>query len=98
MTVKPQVYDDIAAAFDWYERVQNGLGERLIDDFEQLLVKIQSTPLIYREVYEGCHRARMDVYPYYVHFLIDDQEITIVSVDHTSRNPREWRRRIRARK
>jgi mRNA-degrading endonuclease RelE of RelBE toxin-antitoxin system len=32
-------------------------------------------------------------FPYVVVYRIDDEQITVVAVYHTSRNPRGWRRR-----
>ena len=97
MIIKPGVYDDLAAAYLWYEDIQAGLGQRLLDDFEELVSKIDFAPTAYRVVYRNYRRARMDVFPYYVHYQIDKDAITIMSVDHTSRNPREWKRRVKAR-
>jgi len=97
MIIKAPVYDDLAAAYKWYENVESGLGQRLLDDFEKLLSTIQFAPRAFHIVYRGCRRARMDVFPYYIHYLLENEIVTIISVDHTSRDPKEWKRRIRAR-
>jgi hypothetical protein len=41
MIIKPEVYDDLATAFAWYGDIQSDLGQRLLDDFEKLISRIE---------------------------------------------------------
>jgi len=44
LSVRPEAERDIAAAYDWYEKREAGLGQRLMSQLDVALAAIEQTP------------------------------------------------------
>ncbi|MCO5950772.1 MULTISPECIES: type II toxin-antitoxin system RelE/ParE family toxin [Mucilaginibacter] len=86
---------DILDAFSWYESRREGLGR----DFELCLEagfnQIQRNPLLYQKRYKNLRIHFIDRFPYGIHFLIDEKNVKVFGVFHTSRNPQNWTARLK---
>ncbi|MGN6396214.1 MAG: type II toxin-antitoxin system RelE/ParE family toxin [Mucilaginibacter sp.] len=87
---------DILDTFSWYESRLPGLGhgfEKCLDDgFRRILQR----PLIYQKRYKGVRVHFIERFPYGIHYLIDGKDLRVFGVFHTSRNPGEWKIRLKA--
>ncbi len=84
---------DIKDAVDYYNWKQVGLGDRF---FENLLVKIEKVnvnPNAYSIRYENVRFAKIDHFPFTIHFIDQPEVIIVIGVLHTSRNPQLWKER-----
>ena len=88
----PVAKKDIKEAAVWYNSRQKGLGKRFTANVRHKLTRIQQTPYIAAIRYDDVHTAVLDVFPFMVHYCIDESEqvITVYAVLHTSRNPDIW--------
>ncbi len=84
--------DDAVA---WYEGHRAGLGTALRESIEKTIELMIEHPLAF-PIIEGSNvrRALVGRFPYVIIFGLKDDEITVLSVFHTSRNPIIWRGRI----
>ncbi len=84
-------FDDAA---DWYEAQRPGLGLKFLTKirttFDQLAAHPQSHPTVYRDV----RRAVVPKYPYVIIYREGPEEVVVISVFHTSRDPSTWKSRI----
>jgi plasmid stabilization system protein ParE len=55
--------------------------------------RLQRMPELYGEVFQDLRLAQVPRFPYVVIYRIDDAQITVVAVYHTSRDPRGWQGR-----
>jgi len=80
---------DVQEAIDWGNRRHRDLALRFLSDLEEKLFIISKSPYIYAIRYENVRCALTDVFPYLIHFVIDDsgQQVIILRVLHTSRKP-----------
>lgn len=93
LIVNPEAEADLAEARDWYDGQRAGLGDRLLAHVEEVFTHLQQTPELYAKVFQDLRLARVRRFPYYVVYRIDEDQITVVAVYHTSRDPRGWRNR-----
>jgi len=91
---KPEVYDDIKVAYDWYEEQRVGLGEDFLLTLEASYAKITRTPKAYQVLYKNVRRKLTRRFPYGVFFIIDNQKIVIIAIMHTKRNLSDWTQRV----
>jgi len=84
---------DIKEITLWYEDQREGLSF----DFELCLEvgvnEIQRTPSAFQKKYKNVKIRFISRFPYGIHYIINNEIITIVAVFHTSRSPSNWSKR-----
>lgn len=78
---------DIQEAFEWYEKLESGLGNKLIMEIEICLEKITTHPLHYSYVNDIYRRIRLDRFPYLLIYEIEEGRVNITSLRHAKRKP-----------
>jgi plasmid stabilization system protein ParE len=93
--ILPAARNDIREAALWYDEQQKGLGKRFIQFIRSKVRRISSQPTLYALKYAAVHTAIVDVFPFMIHFVIDEQQKTIIvtAVLHTSQSPDIWKKR-----
>ena len=84
---------DIKDAVDYYNWKQAGLGDRFFENLLSKINKINTNPSSYSFRYENVRLARIDHFPFTIHFIDEPEVIVIIGVLHTSRNPQLWKER-----
>lgn len=85
-------------AMYYYEARQSGLGLDLHDRVAETLLGIGETPWRF-PVYEGrelrheCRRAMVKRFPYIVVYQIRGEDVLVVAIAQTSRDPGYWEER-----
>ena len=84
---------DIEEIIFWYEEQREGLSF----DFELCLEvginEIQRTPSAFQKRYKDVKIRFINRFPYGIHYITNNEIITIVAVFHTSRSPSSWIKR-----
>jgi len=80
-------------AADWYNDRQIGLGAMFVAAVEEVLGHIAAQPDFYPEVFQDVREALVAGYPYCVYFRGEPEQVLILSIFHTARNPLEWQTR-----
>ena len=70
-----EVIEDIKSAKIWYNEQNVGLEVKFAIEIEKAIEKILKTPTIYSSRYKDIRIAHPKVFPYNIHFYIDDFEI-----------------------
>jgi plasmid stabilization system protein ParE len=93
--ILPLAKEDIREAAHWYNDKKKGLGKRFTKEVRTKIKYICENPKAIAVRYDKTHCAVLDVFPFMIHFSIDEKkEIIIVSaVFHTSLNPKRWEKR-----
>jgi toxin ParE1/3/4 len=84
---------DLEEAASWYESQRTGLGHDFLDTVLEMTYSIEQNPLSYPVVYRDTHRAVLPRFPFAVFYIVQDAEISVISVMHGSRDPSIWQRR-----
>ena len=91
--IRPEAEDDLADARRWYEGRRDGLGDEFIEQVDVAFDRIQRMPLVPAPKYQDVRRVLLKRFPYAVFYHVDDDQITVIAVYHTSRDPRGWQSR-----
>lgn len=93
--ILPLAKQDIKEAAEWYEKKQTGLGKRFVQEVRSKVSYIRSKPNATTTRYDHIHCAVMEVFPFMVHFTVDDSlKLVVVSaVFHTSLSTDRWVKR-----
>ncbi|TKC02332.1 type II toxin-antitoxin system RelE/ParE family toxin [Pedobacter cryotolerans] len=85
-----EVKFEIQEAKNWYKGKKIGLEKRFAQEVKRALVRVQNNPKGYEIKYKKIRSAFTDVFPYAIHFFIDDEykRIVIVAILHQNRNPK----------
>lgn len=87
------------AAVTWYEDQEPRLGERLTDCLDRVVGFVRENPGAsprYRGL-EGdpaVRREGVDVFPYGVIYVVQGDEVIVLSYAHERRRPEYWKERL----
>ena len=87
--ILPLAKSDIKEASLWYNKQKQGLGKRFTQQVRSKVEAIKMNPRAYRIRYNNVHTAIIDLFPFMIHFTIEEEErnVLISAVLHTSLNP-----------
>lgn len=83
----PKAYQEFFEAWEWYEQVQIGLGDRFRNELFKTVKIIANNPIQYAVRKKHYREALIEVFPYLIVYQVKNDKIVIVSVFHSSRNP-----------
>jgi mRNA-degrading endonuclease RelE of RelBE toxin-antitoxin system len=91
----PLFQDDIQQAIDWYNEQQDKLGNELYYIIRIQIEKITENPFSFSIKYNDTRTALISKFPYSIHYSVDEESKTIIlkAIFHTSRNPKQWKKR-----
>lgn len=84
-------FDD---AFDWYENERPGFGVEFDASVRETFDRIVARPRLYQVVLADIRRAPVRRFPYLIFYRVEPEQIVVISVFHSSRDPRVWQSRI----
>lgn len=93
LIVKPLAENDILESYHWYEQQSVGLGDDFLSELGSTLNLIESNPQQYQVRYKDVHMAKINRFPYCIHYTIEQNTVFIHAVLNTKRNPENWNRK-----
>ena len=83
-----EVKNDIISAKQWYAKQQKNLDAKFVAAVKGTLSNILETPFAYAVRYKNVRIAHTKIFPYNIHFYIDEtkKQIVIIGVIHNRRN------------
>ncbi|MFZ5554420.1 MAG: type II toxin-antitoxin system RelE/ParE family toxin [Bacteroidota bacterium] len=90
LSYEPQVEVDLKSAIVYYNERQKGLGKRFYTEYLSYLKHIKGNPLNFQKRYLNIHVAPLKVFPFLIFYIIDGNEIIVLTVLHSSQNPDNW--------
>lgn len=91
----PEAEDEIAAAWNWYESREPGLGEGFLRSIDACIEGIRLHPRMYPIAIDQFRRALVRRFPYEIFYEPAADVLEIHAVFHCSQNPEKWRERLR---
>lgn len=86
---------DVYDSYVWYEKQKEGLGEEFLDALDAAEQAITGNPTTYRTRYKKKVRAFVvDRFPYLVLYVINGNDIDVISVFNTNQHPGRWKKRV----
>jgi hypothetical protein len=90
LIIKEEARNEIQDAFIWYNEQRHNLGNDFIITLEYYFSVIILNPFIYAEKYKNMRAAVMHKFPFLIVFEIEEKNIIVYSVFHTSRKPKSF--------
>jgi plasmid stabilization system protein ParE len=84
---------DIEESGFHYESQRVGLGDRFLNELDQLLQRMSGNPLQFPEIGRGIRRGLLRRFPYAVYFIADKEIIAVLACLHQHRHPDTWKQR-----
>ncbi len=87
---------DIYNSYAWYENQREGLGEEFLESLDSAEQAIARNPMTYRVRYKKEVRAFLvDRFPYLVLYVVNGDDIEVISVFNTNQEPKSWEKRVK---
>jgi plasmid stabilization system protein ParE len=94
LIIAPEVQQDIADAYTWYEDHRPGLGEEFLGCVDACIHAICRIPELYSKVHEDYRRALVRRFPYAIFYEYTEGKVIVYSIFHTSQDPKKWKKRL----
>ena len=89
VVLKDRARHSISDAINYYETQQKNLGERFLLTVKEYIGVIQNTPYLFPKTTLIYHEAYIHRFPYIIIYAINEDEIVILDVFHTSQHPKK---------
>jgi plasmid stabilization system protein ParE len=86
-TVQPEAQAEIEQIYDHLEEAKPGLGDRFVDALEVCFNYIRRSPLGHQIRRKHYRHAMVEGFSYRIVYTVDDDDIFVYQVRHTSRKP-----------
>jgi plasmid stabilization system protein ParE len=84
---------ELAEAREWYARQRSDLDAEFMNCIDETLLRIGRNPSPYQIVYRNLRRAVVRRFPFAVFYEIGIDEIQVVAIFHSRRDPEIWKSR-----
>jgi plasmid stabilization system protein ParE len=91
----PDADAELAEARQWYAHQRADLDIEFMERIDDALSRIVSNPHLYPIVYRTLRRAVVRRFPFAVFYEVTAEEIQVVAVFHSRRDPEKWKSRVR---
>ncbi len=99
LVIEPEAEDELAAALDWYDEQEPGLGAALLAETDAVLNGLRrgalrgtGVPSVRAEL--SVRRVLLARFPYAVVFVDREDEVYVIAFAHQRRRPGYWRHRL----
>ena len=91
-----EVEIDLKEAQRWYRATDKKLESRFLSAIANTILKLQEWPKAYSIRYRNIRIAHPPVFPYAIHFYIDDDKkiIVVIAIVHRKRHPDYAKKRL----
>ena len=90
----PAAIADLRDALAWYDRQSPGLGRAVLAEMRRVIERIRLFPYAYRQLRPGIRQAALPHMPLHIIYSSTEDDIIIVAVPHTRREPASVNRNI----
>lgn len=94
LVLAPEAFDDLRAAYRWYEQRRVGLGAVFEQAVEAAFMRIARNPHCAPEVARPFRRIVLRRFPYDVYYSFDERQVQVMLVFHTAQDPSGVLRRL----
>jgi mRNA-degrading endonuclease RelE of RelBE toxin-antitoxin system len=82
---------DIQEASNWYNRQLPGLGKRFQNQVKKQINSLKTTATHHSIRYSDVRCNLVKKFPFLIHYVVNESEVEVFAVIHTSRNPEIWK-------
>ena len=91
----PLAKEDIKSSANWYDEQQKGLGKKFTAQIRKEIQFVLQNPIAIETRYDEVKTCVVKNFPFMIHYYVDveNKEIIISAIFHTSLNPKKWKKR-----
>ena len=93
VVLRPEARAEFDEAFDWYEQQRPGVGVDFVTQVQEVFDRISPTPERYAQIFQDIRRVVVQRFPYSLFYKVEPQQVVVLAVFHSRRNPKIWRAR-----
>ncbi|MDR0793734.1 MAG: type II toxin-antitoxin system RelE/ParE family toxin [Chitinophagaceae bacterium] len=90
LVVEPEVRHDIREARLWYKDKSVSLSGRFAKEVKTVIEQLRKQPFSHSIRYLNMRIANLKIFPYAIHYYVEENTITLVAVFHTAIDPEKW--------
>ena len=90
----PDADAELAEARQWYAHQRENLDAEFMQSVDAALSRIADNPTAYPVVYKTLRRAVVRRFPFAIFYEIPPEEIQVIAVFHSRRDPERWKSRV----
>ena len=90
----PEADTELAEAREWYAHQRQDLDLEFMQSIDDALFRIVNSPALYPIVHGTLRRAVVRRFPFAILYDISSDEIEIIAVFHSRRDPERWKSRV----
>ena len=90
----PEADAELAEARQWYSQQRLDLDIEFMEEIGEAVSRIRSNPYLYPVVYKTLRRVVARRFPFAMFYEITTEEIQVVAVFHSRRDPERWKSRV----
>ncbi len=91
--ITPIARAELVAESDYFERNKKGEGKAFAAVVRSRLKRIAFNPKLHAVVFLDVRKTVLKKYPFCLYYYIDGNNVVVISVFHTSRDPAIWQSR-----
>jgi len=91
----PEADTELAEARIWYARQHEDLDLEFMQSIDDALSRIVAHPNLYPVVYRTLRRSVVRRFPFAIFYDVAADEIQVIAVFHSRRDPERWMSRVR---
>ena len=78
---------DLEVAYRWYDGQKQGLGEDMLEEFDNTCSHLLQYPFAFPLKHASCRQCPLNRFPYVVLYEVKGNSIVVFSVFHTRKRP-----------
>ncbi|MDP4198574.1 MAG: type II toxin-antitoxin system RelE/ParE family toxin [Bacteroidota bacterium] len=86
--------EEYIASVAFYVAESPQAADGFADEVESAIDEIAQSPTRYPIYEENVRRKVLDVFPFSIYYVTENDEVMIVAIMHNSRRPKYWRERL----
>ena len=86
----PEAEAELTDARQWYTHQRQNLDLEFMQCVDDTLSRVVANPHSFPVIYRNLRRAIVRRFPFAVFYEVTDDEIQVVAVFHSRRNPEKW--------
>lgn len=91
--LRPEAEADVQDACDQLEAVRAGLGKQFLARLRNVLLRVEEMPELHGKVWEDVRATRLKQFRYVVYFVVLPENVDVLGVLHSGRDPSTWQSR-----
>jgi plasmid stabilization system protein ParE len=85
---------ELAEAGQWYAHQREDLDLEFMESDDEALTRVVRNPHLYPVIYRNLRRAVVRRFPFAVFYDVTEDEIRVIAVFHSRRDPEDWQSRV----